>query len=85
MIPQERKYWFPAKRFGWGWGPPTAWQGWAVLLVYLSLVLGGIPLIQVPLGSLIYMLYALSLTALFVGVCWLMGEPPAQHRGERDA
>lgn len=20
-------YWLPAKRRGWGWGPPTAWQG----------------------------------------------------------
>ena len=37
-----RKYWFPAKRYGWGWGPPSAWQGWAVLVTYLVLVLGGI-------------------------------------------
>ena len=25
------KYWFPAKRYGWGWGPPNNWQGWVVL------------------------------------------------------
>jgi hypothetical protein len=85
MTPQERKYWFPAKRFGWGWGPPSAWQGWAVLLIYLLLVLGGIPLVQAPLGSLIYILYALVLTAILIGVCWLKGEPPAQHTGKRDA
>ena len=27
----RNQYWFPAKRKGWGWGPPTVWQGWAVL------------------------------------------------------
>ena len=37
---RERRYWFPAKRFGWGWGPPATWQGWCVLLVFLALVLG---------------------------------------------
>ena len=26
------QYSFPAKRRGWGWGPPTVWQGWVVLL-----------------------------------------------------
>ena len=26
----ERKYWFPAKRYGWGWGMPNTWQGWLV-------------------------------------------------------
>jgi len=23
----ERDYWFPAKRYGWGWGIPNRWQG----------------------------------------------------------
>ncbi len=27
----EKKYWFPAKRYGWGWGIPNVWQGWLVL------------------------------------------------------
>ena len=32
-------YWFPAKRYGWGWGLPSAWQGWVVLAVYCAVVL----------------------------------------------
>jgi hypothetical protein len=38
----EKKYWFPAKRYGWGWGIPNVWQGWLVLFVFFcwsSLVL----------------------------------------------
>lgn len=30
-------YWFGRKRFGWGFGPRT-WQGWAVTLVYVVLM-----------------------------------------------
>lgn len=28
---QQASYWFPAKRYGWGWGLPSSWQGWVVL------------------------------------------------------
>src|SRR5882724_11275473 len=31
-------YWFPAKRYGWGWGPPRAWQGWLVLAAFVALL-----------------------------------------------
>jgi len=30
----EKRVWFPAKRYGWGWGLPCAWQGWLVLAAY---------------------------------------------------
>jgi hypothetical protein len=30
----DRPEWFAPKRFGYGFGLPIAWQGWAALLVY---------------------------------------------------
>jgi hypothetical protein len=36
MNTTEPKYWFPAKRYGWGWGVPGAWQGRAFLVLWLS-------------------------------------------------
>lgn len=30
-----QKYWFSDKRYGWGWGLPSAWQGWVVLVGYV--------------------------------------------------
>ena len=36
---KKSRFWFPAKRYGWGWGPPVCWQGWAVLLGYFALML----------------------------------------------
>jgi hypothetical protein len=30
----ESNYWFPAGRYGWGWGLPVRWQGWLVLAAF---------------------------------------------------
>jgi hypothetical protein len=77
------KYWFPAKRHGWGWGPPSAWQGWVVLLTYITLVLGGIPFVQVPTGRAVYLAYVFVLTVALIAICWLTGERPRWRRGQR--
>lgn len=34
----EGPEWFAPKRYGYGSGLPMAWQGWAVLIIYLALV-----------------------------------------------
>jgi len=39
------RYWFPAKRYGWGWGLPARWQGWLVIALYVVLVGAGVVLI----------------------------------------
>lgn len=39
---ESKRYWFPAKKYGWGWGMPATWQGWLVLGAYLALTLGGL-------------------------------------------
>ena len=36
----EGPEWFAPKRYGYGAGLPIAWQGWAVLIVYLAVVIG---------------------------------------------
>ncbi len=36
--PEKPRYWFPAKTYGWGWGLPSTWEGWLVLLAYLILL-----------------------------------------------
>jgi len=66
---RSRQFWFPAKRYGWGWGLPSVWQGWAVLITYFALVLGGIPFIQVPRGSVLYVAYVSILTVALIAVC----------------
>jgi hypothetical protein len=38
---REMDYWFPAKRSGFGWGPPTKWQGWLFLFGWIFVLAGG--------------------------------------------
>jgi len=38
--PNPPRYWFPAKRYGWGWGLPSTWEGWLLLVGYLGLMVG---------------------------------------------
>jgi drug/metabolite transporter (DMT)-like permease len=82
-VAAERKYWFPAKRYGWGWGPPTTWQGWVVLLVFLALICAGVFLILPREGPAVFVVYSLVLTALLLAVCWLKGEPPRWRWGRK--
>ena len=37
MPPDDSRYWFPAKRYGWGWGLPATWEGWAVMAGFFRL------------------------------------------------
>jgi hypothetical protein len=82
-MPQSR-YWFPAKRYGWGWGFPATWQGWLVFAVFLLLVMAGFVLFRVFPGHgalTAYLIYVVMLTVLLVGICWLKGEPPGWRWG----
>lgn len=78
----DPRYWFRAKRYGWGWGLPCAWQGWLVLVVYVVLVLGGIPSVHARRGSIAYLAYIAILTGALIAICWFTGEPPRWRWGE---
>ena len=75
------RYWFPAKRYGWGWGLPSSWQGWAVLAVYAVLLVLGVYFIR-PHGPLLFLAFTVLLTLLLMAVCWLTGEPPRWRWGK---
>lgn len=73
--------WFPAKRYGWGWGLPCAWQGWAVLLLYLGLLAVSafaFPPDRHPGG---WSACVAGLTLLLVAVAWRKGEKPRWRWG----
>jgi len=76
------KYWFPAKRYGWGWGLPSTWQGWIVLVGYLFLMITGITIISPKFNAIKYVIYTAFLTAIFIIICWRYGEPPRWRWGK---
>lgn len=72
----ENNYWFPRKRYGWGWGVPTKWQGWAVLLGYIvGMVL--LALVFPPDQKIAaYLVSVAALTGVLIWICSVKGEPP---------
>jgi hypothetical protein len=69
----DQKYWFPAKRYGWGWGMPTRWQGWVVLIVWILVLFAGIGAI----GSdhIARAAFMGIMLVILLSICYLKGEP----------
>lgn len=67
------EFWFKPKRFGYGAGLPTAWQGWAVLVAYIAAVClaAALPVLfeDRPLGVLIALTVVVLLTVPLLLVC----------------
>jgi len=78
-----KRYWFRAKRYGWGWGLPLTWQGWAVLVVFFFLVVLDSVLFPPVTRLGMHLGYLAVLCVLLVGVCYAKGEPPKWRWGER--
>ena len=80
---EPKPYWFPAKRYGWGWGPPITWQGWLVLAAFLLLLLLGVYLLPPGEDAPAFIAYTAVVTAAFVAICCVKGEPPRWRWGDK--
>jgi hypothetical protein len=84
MPSDHPRYWFPAKRYGWGWGPPVTWEGWIVLASFFALVVAGIFLVPPQQSMPAFVGYVIALTVVLTAICWLKGEPPRWRWGNDD-
>ena len=75
-MPPDHHYWFPAKQYGWGWDLPITWQGWAVLLAYIALLVGGGRIFPPRRALPAFLVYVVCLALVLIGILWLKGEPP---------
>ena len=80
-MPDRPPYWFPAKRFGWGWGPPQTWEGWAALAALIGLAVAGVIAFPPTRGAGAFVAYQVALSLLFLALCWWKGEPPRWRWG----
>jgi peptidoglycan/LPS O-acetylase OafA/YrhL len=79
---QQSRYWFPAKRYGWGWGIPSAWQGWVILVGFVALMaLNGY--VFPPTHDLLpFIALAVVLVVALLAICFAKGEPPRWRWGK---
>jgi len=71
----QKKFWFPAKRYGFGWGLPARWQGWVVLVAYVAseaLIAFVVPPAE---HRAVFFAGSIVTTAILVAVFWIKGEP----------
>ncbi len=80
MDQQSKNYWFPAKRYGWGWGPPSTWQGWLVLGVWFG-VLMPVSIWTAERSLLLFALFETAMVAVLIVIGYLKGEPPRWRWG----
>ena len=73
-------YWFPAKRYGWGWGLPIAWQGWVVFAIWIAAVIA-IGIGVAPRHPAVFFVLMTIMTVLIIAICWMKGEPPRWRWG----
>jgi drug/metabolite transporter (DMT)-like permease len=77
-------YWFPAKSYGWGWGPPVKWQGWFVLIGFFGLQAFGIWHFKAQRNVGGLFIYLAVVTALLIVVVYIKGERPTKWRWGRE-
>ena len=76
MNTPREKYWFPAKRYGWGWSFPTCWQGWLVFAAYFGLFALGVIFLRGSARAVEFITFVSVITLALLIICWKKGEPP---------
>lgn len=83
---QNKKLWFKAKRYGWGWYPAT-WQGWLVIVLFIVVMTlnsmrinrNAENLTEVPLN---FFIETVALIAILLFICYKTGEKPKWRWGK---
>ena len=78
----QKRAWFPAKRYGYGWSFPNRWQGWTVLAAWVLLVVGGTVLFRPDIHPLRCVAYDSILTVLLLVIIIAKGERPRWRWGD---
>ena len=83
MSNSKKDVWFPAKKYGWGWGFPVARQGWSFLAVWIAVVFSGV--IYIPASGAPYYLvtvFVVVMALVLIAVCFAKGEKPSWRWGK---
>jgi uncharacterized membrane protein YhaH (DUF805 family) len=78
----EQEYWFPAKTYGWGWGVPTRWQGWLVLLMFVVALIAISTFFPPATNVLAFSALVGIASSILVLICLYKGEPPRWRWGK---
>jgi hypothetical protein len=80
----NKKYWFKAKTYGYGWYPAT-WQGWLILLTYLIVLMSLMYIFEIDIEKYLvfYFIAVFILTGLLIYISYKKGEPAKWRWGKK--
>jgi hypothetical protein len=80
----NKKYWFKAKTYGYGWYPAT-WQAWLILLAYLIVLVALIYIFETDIEKYLafYFIAVFVLTGLLIYISYKKGEPAKWRWGKK--
>jgi hypothetical protein len=73
------KPWFRVKRYGFGAGLPCSWEGWALLIGFLVIVVSS-AIVFVGRNPMLHLGVVLASTAILVVVSWRKSDGPWKWR-----
>jgi hypothetical protein len=73
------KPWFRVKRYGFGAGLPCSWEGWALLIGFLVIVISS-AIVLVGRNPMMHLGVVLASTAILVVVSWRKSDGPWKWR-----
>ena len=76
------RYWFAAKRYGWGWGLPRTWEGWGIYVGWFGALLGGIAAMGMRHMPVLHLIFVVGMLGLLFAICYWKGEPPRWRSGD---
>lgn len=76
----NKKPWFKAKIYGWGWYPAT-WQGWFVILSWV--VIFATIISNLKVNSLEYWVAIITSIFILIYICYKTGEKPGWRWGKK--
>ena len=79
---EDRKYWFPAKTYGWGWGLPTSWKGWLTFAFYASFLVSDFFIFPPDRKPTLFLVAMIVDSALLIATCWRTGAPTKWRWGK---
>jgi hypothetical protein len=87
---KPEKVWFSSKKFGYGWGLATTWQGWVVYAVFIPTIIYTAVSIDSHThsvsDSLIGIIPTLGLLlGTLLAICYKYGEKPQWRWGRKDS
>jgi hypothetical protein len=71
MKKENKKYWFRAKWYGWGWYP-SSWQGWLILLAWAVMFTTAI--VKMDHEWLKNLLFIFLITGILIYICYRTGK-----------